>query len=1013
MGSRLCPPQGAEPRYDPHLRGADTLGDGGLGDVFSFPGSQGDAVPSGADGEWYKSGAPFRWVAIREAALGVAPVWTDDAFPAYFWRTCKFYRQLQWCYDVHSPLQPAFFDLFGVRPDGVERGGRNRTIHLAVAGVDVGVDPTSVGKNERWGLRNGKGVGKDHVYAEKVEKEVLRGRYILFDIKPEGCCYSESNLVPKNELDPEYDGSEARFNRHVVNFSKGGRQGGGLHDLTPKEVFIEWTPFVHIAMLFAMIGALRARVGEEVELAAFILDLREAYRTFSVMKGQRLLTMLRVPTFASGEDAHLPARERKVVLRYILDVACAFGCRASGYACYEAVSAMVWAMENIFAPSVGIVMGLVVATDDFIGVTVKADSGVGRDLLELMLQAGGFGTDGKSHVDVEEALDVPGNRPVWIGYGVDINEVTVWCPPVYLAKVGPMFTDWGSGATEVSVAIADKLQGTGYWLSNFAQELRPFLSSFIEIKSRIDRLGLEDARVKAIVEESRDCARTMVEVVMPLVRERSMKHLLRREQGCEWEMGLITDATRGSDDGRTPSGYGIFFNGYFAKGRFPPAALAKATNAESGIVDNSLLEQLARSIGVLMVRQLWPEGLEPGRVKVSNGNDNSATVGQIRHGRAKWGFANDCLLCLAIASLKSGWDMMEAGDEEAEWLASRHCYFGDPLSRAVGESRKAKAFYQRFLRETRGRPVYEVLLSEDAPFWVMEDPLAVASYTFAGTPTLPLSMFHAWQPQAPGDVIGDNMGQRFLAGARREVSRSGREGGIGSGGEEQRGTRWEGHDRSSSTESRTRRRSGTLSSKHSGGSSLPTVTRNPLLTDTSTKCSGSTRKSWNTTSSASGEAGDGGGDGCGPQGSERPTGRGPHRLRSCGQRGEDADAGNSARERLGQWSWLGSRASGDASILQRADGPPDHFSFPGDVLFSSTSGCGSASGRASECTDVASRSTASTLSLEERGSGCLCSLLATPTFVQSESYLRWQGKAGLPRTGPFSRKKGVSCVEPQ
>lgn len=1013
MASRPLLPGGEGPRYDPRLSGGGTPGARESGEVFTFPGSQGSSVPAGADAEYYKAGAPFRWTAIREGALGVAPAWHDATFPAYFWRTCKFYRQMQWCFDVHSPLQPAFFDLFGVRPDGVERGGRNRTIHLTVVGVDLGVDPGSVGKKDRWGLKNGAtGKGKDHIFAEKVAKEVEEGRYVLFDSKPDGCCYSQSNLVPKNELDEAYDCSKAKYHRHVINFSKGGPQGGGLHDLTPPEVFIEWTPFVHIAMLFAMIGALRAKVGEGEELAAFILDLKSAYRNFSVIKQQRLLAMIRVPTFESDADKHLPSSERKMVLRYILDVACAFGCRASGYACYEAVSAMVWAMENIFAPSVGIVMGLAVATDDFVGVTVKRDSAVGRDLLELMLHAGGFGTDGKLHVDVDGPLDEPRARPVWIGYGVDVNRETVWCPPAYRAKVEPMFVKWGSGETPMGIAVVESLQGTGYWLANFAPRLRPFLSSFIEVKSRADKFGIDDPRTRAIVDESRECARMVVEEVLPMVQERSMRHLTGRKRGEGPELGLITDATRGSDDGSTPSGYGIFFNGYYAYGAFPAAALAKATNQESGIVDNSLLEQLARSIGVLMVLKLWPEGVESESVLVTNGNDNTATVGQIRHGRAGWGFANDCLLCVAVASLHAGVEVLGAGDEETEWLASRHCYLADPLSRAVG-GRKARRAKERFLSETRGRPIERIVLSESAPFWVMEDAVAVASYTFPGTPALPLSLFYAWQPaQGCSGTTGENMGQRFLEGAEPGRWSWERAGGIGSDGEQPRDIPWGDAGRSCSTRSRTPPRSGTQSSKPSRASYSPTGIGSQPLTDTSTRSSGCTGRSSSTKSSVNDAAGGGGGGGCGRQEGGPRIERGRHQQNSSELRGGDADEEESGKERLQPWWWLGSGACDGASIQQRVAGPPDHFNFAGDVLYSSTGRCGKSNGPAAEFTDAASRCTASTHSRGEPGNGCLCSVLGTPTFVQSASYSSWRGKAGLPRTGPFSRKKeGNTSVE--
>ena len=622
--------------------------DGLGGEVFSFAGSQARAIPAGADSEWGKAGAPFAWVKMREAAIGVAPPWHHNDFPGYYTQCSRWYRRVQGHLGVRSPLCAAFWDLFGFSTDGRSRAGRQRAIHVCVCGVDVGVDPAEMTAETRWGLRNGQSCqGKKHILAEKVQIEVAAGRYQVLKEKPSGACVAEVNLVPKNSLDAAFNDMEAKYNRMVVNLSKGNNGGGGLHAIATRERFPEWIPWVHIRMLWDMIGALRAEFGDDVALQAVVLDLKSAYRTMDVMKAQRVLTMLRVWVFESEADADKPSSERRLVKRYILDLAAAFGCRSSGYADYELVVGAIWALEEIFYPSIGVKALTAVATDDFIAVGREQDARRMGEMLGMVLRLGGFGTDGKFHADVVGALDVPRSRTVWIGWGADVTSGVAFCPAAYVRKVAPAFAAWGDGEMTASTAMLESLQGVGFWVSNFCPALRPFLSSMIAAKSAWDRYGESDVRTTALVHESRGCARLITEVVFPLMGERSMRREISGVAEFTGEIGLITDATRGSDaraDGtqETPAGYGIWFNGYFARGIFPPTAIERATNKASGLVDNSLLEMLARTIGVLMMAKLWPVGVERRTVKVGIPNEFERQLGHRGANRGRQGRRRVC-----------------------------------------------------------------------------------------------------------------------------------------------------------------------------------------------------------------------------------------------------------------------------------------------------------------------------------------------------------------------------------
>ena len=992
------------------------------GNVFTFAGSQARAVPHAADHEWGKAGAPFAWPKLREAAVGVAPAWHAGEFPAYYDKCTAWYRRVQGHLGVRSPLDAAFWDLFGVSTDGRSRNGRRRAIHVCVCGVDVGVDPSEMTAETTWNLRNGQScMSKKHILAEKVQEEVEAGRYRVLAEKPAGACIAEVNLVPKNSLDDAYDEMRAKYNRMVVNLSKGNRGGGGLHGVATKERFPEWIPWVHIKMLWNIIGALRDEFGDDVDLEAVVLDLKSAYRTMDVMEAQRVLTMLRVWVFESEADAGKPSSERKLVMRYILDLAAAFGCRSSGYADYELVVGAIWALEEIFYPSVGIKALTAVATDDFIAVGRAQDAAEMGEVLGAVLRLGGFGTDGKFHADIDGALDVPRARTVWIGWGANVTTGVTFCPAAYLRKVTPAYAAWGDGEMTASTALLESLQGVGYWVSNFCPALRPFLSSLIAAKSAWDRYGEHDARTKALVLESRGCSKMIVEVVFPRMGERSMRREISGVAEFVEEMGLITDATRGSDaraDGsqETPAGYGIWFNGYFARGTFPPAAIARATNAASGLVDNSLLEMMARTIGVLMLAKLWPVGVERRTVKVTNSNDNSATVGQIRAGRAKWGLANDCLMAVAVMSLADGFDVVEAGDEE--WVPSAECIFGDSLSRSVGSGPKAEAGWARFLEENRGRPTTEVKLDDDAPFWAMTDPVAVASYDDFHVPPLPASMFRAWQPalqESAGGATGEKAGAglRFLAGAKPAKSRSEPQVGTGRDGGQPRASPCKGGHPSSSTRSPTRRGNGMRSCSNSGDSSSGTDTQSRRLGDTSTGSSPYTERCTSRTSSGQSGAGVNGGGDCGRQGGGRQIGRTLHQRPSSAKPCERADGASSTRASSRRWWWLSSVRSDAASTRHAQARKLDDFSFAGEGWYSSPRSTSGAKRGTSVAQELPSRSTGR-WTAGRTGSGFLSFLAGTPTYVPSARYALWRNEAAAQRTGPFSQlEKGDSYLATQ
>ena len=291
----------------------------------------------------------------------------------------------------------------------------------------------------------------------------------------------------------------------MVNLSKGEQGGGGLHGIATKARFPEWIPWVHINMDWEMIGALRREVGDDAKLKAVVLDLKEAYRSFDVSQGQRILTMLRVWVFASEDDADKPSKERELVLKYVKDLAAAFGLRASGYADYELVVGVIWALERVFL-SVNVIAAAAVATDDFIAISQGHDAEAVRALVRMVLELSGFGVEGKSHADIVGALDVPRGRTVWIGWGLDVNAETGWLP-VYRAKVEPMYAAWGREETTASARVLESLQGIGFWIANFCPGLAPFLSSFIASKERVGsfrRERCEDGRTGR--RQPRSCA---------------------------------------------------------------------------------------------------------------------------------------------------------------------------------------------------------------------------------------------------------------------------------------------------------------------------------------------------------------------------------------------------------------------------------------------------------------------------------------------------------------------------
>jgi hypothetical protein len=558
----------------------------------------------------------------------------------------------------------------------------------------------------------------------------------------------------------------------------------------------------------------------------------------------------------------------------------------------------------------------------------------------------------------------------------------------------------------------EKLQGMGFWVSNFCLNLAPFLSSFIAAKSAWDRFGQDDERTVELVNESRGCAAMVVDTVLPLMRERSMRRAIYGDANHATEMGLITDATRGSDrraDGSqaTPAGYGIWFMGYFARGVFPAATVERATNKESGLVDNSHLEMVARTIGVLMMQKLWPVEVERRTVRVSNCNDNSATIGQIRKGRAKWGLANDCLLCTATLALRSGVDIVEEGEDE--WVASAECIFGDSLSRSIGTNAKAEEGWQRFLIETGGRPTKEIRLKSDAPFWSMQDALAFANYDDFDVPPLPLAMFLAWQPERQVRSEGKtgetkSSALRFLAGAGPAGSSSGLGCDTGPGGAGRRATPCTDGSPSSSTKGTTPRGNGTPSSSISDGSSSETGTRREQSTGISRTCKQRTERSSRRKSSESSVGGSGGGGGCVPQQSERPTERGRHRKSYSGPQLGEHGAESSMEALRRQWSWHSSGRY-DAANTRRFQGERlENFNCAGVGWYSGPRTSRSARQRAGDALECPSKSTGSRTE-EHSDSGSLFGLLATPMYVQYASYESWRGKAGLRRTGPFSRKR--------
>ena len=972
-----------------------------------FKGSQ-LCLPPDADFRWWLAGgACFDWPRIREAALGPAPPHEAPAFKAYFWRTHWWYRGHSRHFGVDSPVRAAFFDLFGVTADGkAVQPTRRRTVHAAVCGVDIGIDPESdwwkAGQGNGWFEKNSRKLNEHkYIVAEKVDKEVKAGRFELHDQKPEGACVSRSSLTSKDPLSPDFSEKLAKFWRLIHDFTYEGSKPG-LHAYCSKDRFPDYIPYVKLEMFERLVWAMEAEFpGEELQM--FILDLKAAYRSFDTMDAQRRFTVLRLWTFASEADANSTG-PRQLVLRYVRDLACPFGGRWSGYADYEFVIAAIWGYTHIFAPALGLRVGLVVATDDFIGLTRRRDAELARDLLRVVLQLAGWGVEGKSHPDIIGPLDTPRCIAVWIGCGFDLTNLAEkrrFLPPAYLAKHRPAMEGWAAGTVAAVLNTAEQIQGRGLWMAQNCPSMAPFLGSIIGAVTWLRRRENGQA--------------TAAEVALAVARSRKdmavMLGLIDRMQAtgrqlmCEptrehtWELGIFTDSTKGSDDGVTRPGFGVMIMGVYVTMEWPARMIERATNPTSGLVDNTILEMAARCIGILIAREIWPEGLERKHVKVFTACDNTAVVAQAGKKRARNAVANDMLLGVACVATIHGFEVDEAAEPGGTWVGTKEMYWGDPASRCLGGSRDATHALAELWEQIDGRPVVELVLNPNDAIFDWSDPVAIMDWSLGGV-VLPPHHLAAWQPSSDPTL---GRAQQYLVGVDSVYRRSRRVQGISCDGYSPLVSDAAEPFQDSCRPSISAPTSDTplCSPGHATSSGAGTLSR-PSTTTLGTSLSPIGTSSTTTLLGTSASGADGGAD-SGSQGNGRQGGCGLRPEASCWRPpGGGAGAGQAggAEEQasrsgpliggsLGPWSWAGLVPCGERSTPPVPEEKLETYNFAGDVFVSRPPAGSGAGGTIGDAHTSCARSTGrATPGIS--GSGSLSTLLATPPFVRSSAYGAWQ-----------------------
>ena len=791
-----------------------------------------------------------------------------------------------------------------------------------------------------------------------------------------------------------------------------------MHHHAAKARFPDWILFAKFAMLVCILRELQKRFrGEALRIA--VVDIKSAYRSMDMNRAQRILLLMRLWCFKSKADADLPSSKRKLMdtLQYVLDLAAAFGGRWSGYGMYELVCGAVWIFERVLAPAVGLEVGVAVATDDFVVVGTKTQCGQGMELLLMLLRGIGWTVEGKIHPDVELPLDVPQARTVWTGVGADVtnpNAMHIFAPPAYWKKNSPEMRAWADGTLAATITAAESMQGKAFWLSamvpNMTSHIQPII--YFVVAKRASDKEPRNTRLRERAEKaesaSRDAMKLMLKVV-PLLMPGGYPITVEVEAAKEWEIGIFSDSTKGSDDGSTPPAFGVMVCGYYVGMPWPAKAIARATNPDSGLVNNTILEMMARGIAVWLAGHVWPTGLARRTVRVFNGCDNQACVHEAQRGRSGNPVSNDVLRGLDTLAAVNGWRVEEEHQPGGSWLPTNLMIFCDALSRAWGDG--GLKYQRQFMEEVGARPCRRIFLPPDSPLFDWSDPCQILELTM-DIPLAPPEFIRAWQPlQGEGGTA-----QGYLGDARwtRWNSTPGR--GTGQDGAEPQGSAWVDGFPSSWTRSHTADGTRSRPCGHSGSACCGTGAVSQPPPSTSDMYSNSTRTSsvtglpWDTEVST-----DGGGS-CSKSDPERPT---VLELRPAGswllpakeeQPGaEEKDGGKGEARRstsvsLGPWRWLGSLPF-DGRSTRPIHGPePEHFSFDGvGCGFSEmeASGANPATGSAPMPRCGYTESAAG----EGRRNGCLCTLREMRTYVDSAGYASSPHGLACPGTSQYSSER--------
>ena len=592
---------------------------------------------------------------------------------------------------------------------------------------------------------------------------------------------------------------------------------------------------------------------------------------------------------------------------------------------------------------------------------------------------------------------------MWIGHGVDVSDMGTmyrFMPAAYVSKHRPAMEDFAYGSGLPQIDGARSLQGRGIWMASDMPSMAPFVQGLINVVKWVERHASRKA-TSVVVKGHVERARSEMRILLPLLDRMQRKGralMCEPSGGHEHELGIFTDSTSGSGDGATKPGFGVLVAGFYIRMEWPPTALERATNPESGLVDNTVLELMARAIGVKLARQVWPAQITRKRIKVFNACDNTAAVGQSAKMRARNTTANDILIGLACEATLKDFIVEEADQPGGVWVPTKMMFWGDPLSRSISDSREAQGMWLEFLREVDYRPIHRIIVLPDAAIFDWRDPFAVVDYVF-DAPCIPPYMLAAWQPSKES---GLSKAERFLKGVSSTCRRSRLVQHTSSDGHTLSNGAWVVKSPGSSTPMCSPRVKDTALSGPGPDTCSELTTSSPRSTNTLATSSTSTESSSKLKWSASDGPGGGGADGSTWRGSERQIGPEAHPKRSSpplrgGAEGEGA-GGAGVRRRaetttasLEPFAWLSSLPCAARSIPPFPVHAPAHYSYDGGVYVGSRRAASSAGGMTPTSNTWCARSTGKWTG-EPTDNGCLCTVLATKPYVQSRAYDDWQGQ---------------------